>query len=113
MFQIFVAQKQIIAKCNKVGKPVICATQLLESMVTQPRCSRAEISDIANAVLDGSDCLMLSSETAIGCYPIDSLRTMAKIVREAESCFDNEKFFRELLISVTEWQIPFLKLSVQ
>lgn len=105
-------QKQIIKKCNIAGKPVIVATHMLESMQTSLRPTRAEVSDVFNAVLDGADAVMLSGESASGKYPIESINVQARIAKKAEEILDYERFASDFYESSNKSQGDAIGISV-
>jgi pyruvate kinase len=92
-----IIQKRIIRKCNEAIKPVITATQMLESMIYNPSPTRAEASDIANAILDGTDCVMLSAETSTGSFPVIAVNTMKKIILKTETV-KKSTYFEDIFV---------------
>lgn len=93
--EIPIVQKKLIKKANLLTKPVITATQMLDSMIRNPRPTRAEVTDVANAIYDGTDAIMLSGETAAGKYPIDALETMARIAKRTEGTLDYQRILED------------------
>ena len=96
-----VVQKEMIKKCNELGKPVITATQMLDSMMRNPRPTRAEVTDVANAIYDGTDAIMLSGETAAGKYPVEAVKVMAAIAKRIEETLDYENILRSKALNNT------------
>ncbi|WP_462354834.1 pyruvate kinase PykF [Fusobacterium ulcerans] len=96
-----IAQKMMIEKCNIVGKVVITATQMLDSMIKNPRPTRAEVNDVANAILDGTDCIMLSGESANGKYPVEAVRVMTRISEKIDPLVSKKNYFTENMTITT------------
>ncbi len=115
MEDVPMAQKKMVKACNKAGKPVIIATQMMESMIENPRPTRAETNDVANAVYDGADALMLSAESAAGKYPVEAVASMAKTIMavEKESTRIYDKFYDEIEDSTTRMNDLLIKAACQ
>ncbi|MEK7091924.1 MAG: pyruvate kinase, partial [Patescibacteria group bacterium] len=107
-------QKTIITKCNKFGKPVITATQMLESMISSPVPTRAEVSDIANAIFDGTDAIMLSEETTLGKFPLKAIEVMYRVATHTEKSRDNGHFLtrEHLTLKTTEDSLAAAAISM-